>query len=114
MAATTPIAAVLGAYDRAYQIRFGVRAPIVRGKDAKLAQRLLALYSVEQLAEWLDVFFRVRDPFIQSSGYTFAVFAACIGTVIAAAHAERMQREAAAVPSSSLAAHLAKLRAAAQ
>ena len=78
------IKALLTRYDEGYQRKFGVRAPIVPGKDAAKAKHLLALYSFENLYEWLgDPFFESRDPFIRQSGYTFGVFASCLGKVIA-------------------------------
>lgn len=79
-----PISGLLTEYDGAYQRRFNVPAPIVRGKDQKLAKQLLDRYSLEQLTGWLQTFFTMRDPFVQQSGYTFGVFVACIGKVIAA------------------------------
>lgn len=78
------IKALLSRYDEAFQKKFGAPAPIVAHKDAPLAKRLLARYTPEQLGEWLDTFFSMRDPFIQQSGYTFGVFSSCLGKVIAA------------------------------
>lgn len=79
-----PIKEVLSDFDHEYFKVIGVRAPIVPGKDAKLAQGLLGKYSREQLCGWYPVFFSMRDDFIENSGYTFAVFCGCIGKVIAA------------------------------
>lgn len=78
------IKALLSAYDSAYRRKFGVPAPIVGAKDAALAKRLLARYSSDQLAGWVERFFELPDPFIMQSGYTFGVFASCLGKVIAA------------------------------
>jgi len=88
-----PIKALLSLYDAAYQQKFGVRAPIVGGRDAKLAQGLLELYGVEQLEDWLGVFFRLHDPFIQASGYGFNIFACCIGKCITAKPPPKAQPE---------------------
>ena len=85
--------ALLTAYDQTYQRQFGVPAPIVGAKDAKLAKTLLSRYTLAQLETWLDMFFRVPDPFIRQSGYTFGVFHACLGKVIAASTAAERQRE---------------------
>lgn len=77
------IKALLSRYDEGYQRKFGVRAPIIPGKDAAKAKHLLALYSFDQLVGWVDQFFQSPDPFIRQSGYTFGVFASCLGKVIA-------------------------------
>jgi len=82
---TSPIQSILAAYDAAFAEKFGAKAPIVPGKDAKLAQQLLAQYSPEQLGKWLPRFFASSDPFICGSSYSFGVFAACVGKIIAKA-----------------------------
>ena len=74
---------VLTVYDAGYVQHYGVRAPIVGAKDAKLAKGLLERgYTLAQLEDWLGVFFRHPDPFIAQSGHTFGVFVACIGKCI--------------------------------
>lgn len=78
------IKALLTQFDDAYTRKYGVKAPIIGSKDAPLAKRLLGLYTPEQLSHWIDVFFTMRDPFIERSGHTFGVFSACIAKVIAA------------------------------
>jgi hypothetical protein len=80
---------LLTVFDRAYQDRFGVRAPLTGAKDGKLASELLKLYQPVDLERWVRAFFQIPDPFIQQSGYTFGVFKACLGKVIA--YAERRQ-----------------------
>lgn len=79
------IKALLTLYEAGYVKRYGVKAPLVPSKDAPLAKRLLSRYTMEQLSHWLDVFFTMRDPFIERSGHTFGVFSACLAKVIAAA-----------------------------
>lgn len=79
----SPVHVVLRAYDDGYRVRFNVPAPISGGKDARLAKQLLAKYELERLLAWLRLFFTTRDTFIENSGYTFGVFAACIGKLIA-------------------------------
>ena len=83
---------VLTAFDVAYQGRFHERAPLSPSKDAKLAKGLLTRYSQEQLTRWMATFFRMRDPFIQQSGYTFGVFVACLGKVIVASQGQGPKR----------------------
>ena len=77
------IKALLSHYDEAYVKHMGVRS-LIGAKDAALAKRLLARYSLEQLTGWVDQFFVMADPFIEQSGYTFGVFSACLPKVIAA------------------------------
>lgn len=79
------IKALLSRYDEAYQQQYGVRAPIEPAKDSALAQKLLKRYSVDELTDWLRVFMRHPDPFIQSSGHTFGVFYKCLGKCITSA-----------------------------
>lgn len=74
---------LLTVYDRAFQKRFGVKYPISPSKDAALAKQLLALYTFEQLTEWIDGFFALEDAWIQQSGYSFGVFKSQLGKVIA-------------------------------
>ena len=78
------ITALLTYYDDAFTQKFGARYPISRAKDTALAKQLLALYTLEQLTEWIDSFFALEDAFIEQSGYSFGVFKSCLGKVIAA------------------------------
>lgn len=77
------IKALLSHYDEAFQRKFGYRYPDFTAKDAALAKRLLALYSLEQLIAWVDAFFDLDDEWIAKSGYTFVVFKSQLGKVIA-------------------------------
>lgn len=77
------IKALLSRYDEAFTKKFGVKYPISPSKDAALAKQLLALYTLEQLTEWIDGFFALEDAFIEQSGYSFGVFKSCLGKVIA-------------------------------
>lgn len=79
-----PIQALLSQFDAAWQRERGVKAPLVRPRDPALAKRLLSLYTLEQLTDWIDVFFQLRDPFIQKSGYGFDMFSNQIGKCITA------------------------------
>lgn len=80
----TTIKALLSHYDAAFTRKFGSAAPIIGAKDAALAKRLLARYTLEQLEGWVDRFFEIDDAFIRQSGYTFGVFSSCIGKLITA------------------------------
>jgi hypothetical protein len=79
------------AYDAAYQQQYGVRAPIEPAKDTALAKKLLARYTVDELTDWLGVFMRHPDPFIQGSGHTFGVFYKCLGKCITAPRPTRAE-----------------------
>ena len=87
-----PVHALMATYDRLFCGKFGYPAPIVRGKDHKLAKQLLERYDGGQLGEWLERFFSMDDAFIQQSGYTFGVFSACLGKIITAAPNRRNDR----------------------
>ncbi len=69
------ITALLTAYDQGYTAKFGDRPRIVPGKDAKLAQDLLKLKSLETLTGYFPRFFASTDELIVKAGYTFAIFA---------------------------------------
>lgn len=75
---------LISEYDRAFEDKFGQPAPVVRGKDHKLAKQLLERYELDNLRVWVWRFFKVDDAFIKQSGYTFGVFSSCIGKVITA------------------------------
>ena len=74
---------LLAVYDAEFRRRFRVPAPIVGKKDGPLAARLISRYEFEDLSRWVERFFAVPDPFIQQSGFPFAVFSACLAKVIA-------------------------------
>jgi hypothetical protein len=84
-----PVHALISEYDQAFEEKFGTRAPVVRGKDHKLAKQLLDRYELDRLREWVWRFFLMEDAFIKQSGYTFGVFASCIGKVITTPRPER-------------------------
>jgi hypothetical protein len=77
------IKALLSHYDAAFTQKFGARYPISPKKDCALAKQLLALYTFEQLAGWVDDFFALEDEWIEQSGYSFGVFRSQLGKVIA-------------------------------
>lgn len=79
-----PVHQLISEYDEAFSEKFGTRAPVVRGKDHRLAKQLLERYELDQLRGWVWKFFAVDDAFIKQSGYTFGVFSACLGKVITA------------------------------
>ena len=79
-----PTKALLASYDRCFQLFFHEPAPIVPGKDGKLAFDLLGVYPLEKLEGWLPVFFQLPDDWIRKSGFTFAIFASNIGKCITA------------------------------
>jgi len=81
------IPTLLGAYDRGFQAKFSEKAPIVPGKDAKLAKELIARYGMERLQAWLVRFWATTDPFIIQMGYTFSAFYMGIGKMITAKQA---------------------------
>lgn len=74
---------VLTAYDTRFQAKYGIRAPIQKGKDPAIAKWLLENYEFPQLEELFDAFFAIRDPFIESAGHGLGVLRACLPKVIA-------------------------------
>jgi hypothetical protein len=76
------IKALLTHYDAAFRKRFNEKYPVT-AKDAALAKRLLGIYELEQLTEWVDKFFELDDAWIKQTGYSFGVFSACLPKVIA-------------------------------
>lgn len=79
-----PIKDLLSYFDQQFRARFGKPYRVLGGRDAKLAQQLLAVYEMVDLRRWVDAFFESFDPFIRNSTYGFGVFASCIGKLIAA------------------------------
>src|SRR5688572_22432741 len=79
-----PVQQLIEEFNEAFLDKFGTKAPIVRGKDHKLAKLLLERYELDQLKGWAWKFFTVDDAFIKQSGYSFGVFSACLGKVITA------------------------------
>lgn len=79
-----PIRDLLTYFDQAYRRRFGKPYRVLGGRDAKLAQQLLAVYEMSDLQRWIDAFFETFDQFIRNSTYGFNVFSSCIGKLIAA------------------------------
>ena len=75
---------ILTAYDVAFRAQFHAPAPIIHGKDAKLAKGLVGRYTLPELERYLALFCRSRDSFIVSSTYSFGVFVACLGKLIVA------------------------------
>ncbi len=80
------IAALLATFDTAYQARLGLRYPFVGGKEAKLMQGLLKLYTVPQIESFIAAFFESHDDFIVGSGFSFGAFKGCLPKVIASIH----------------------------
>lgn len=76
---------LLTAYDTRFRAKFnGHPAPIVAGKDGKIAATLLARYPPADLERWLTAFFASQDSFICQSTYGLGVFQSVLGKLIAA------------------------------
>ena len=75
---------LLKTYDEMYHGALGESAPIVWGRDGKLAKELLATYPYAKLAKWLRDFFASTDRFIREGGFTFPSFHYNLGKLIAA------------------------------
>lgn len=58
--------------------------PTHTGKDRGIVKHLLKTHTVDQLVEWLGMFFDSDDAFIERSGYTLGVFASQIDRLIVA------------------------------
>jgi phage replication O-like protein O len=64
---------LIDSYHRKFMDKFKDR-PLIQAQDAKLAETLLRVYSIEKLNSWLDIYFQSQDPFVQQNGYKFSVF----------------------------------------
>lgn len=84
-----PIRDLLACFDAHYLEQTGVRYPFSPGKDAKLMQGLRALYTDEQIRQFIGAYFASDDPFIQASGYSFGVFRGCLPQLIQQAQGAR-------------------------
>jgi hypothetical protein len=83
-APTAPTRALLTQFDSLHHAKFGTKAAIRAGKDAKLLaelwrQRQGDPVTVEAL---MTLFFAASDPFIQNAGYTVGVFVSQIGKLL--------------------------------
>jgi hypothetical protein len=77
------IKSLLSRYDEAFTQKFGARYPISASKDAAIAKQLLSRYTLEQLSEWIDIFFALEDAWLAGTTYSFGVFRSQLGKVIA-------------------------------
>lgn len=86
-----PIQDLLGCFDQLYQQHNdGLRYPINGGKEAKIVQGLLEVYTVQQLKDFMAAFFEIEDDFIEQSGHSIGVFRGCLPKVIK--HARQSQK----------------------
>lgn len=76
-----PIKQILSQFDQHYQRLTGLPYP-VSGKDAKLMADLLKVYGEDRLAQLVDHFFQMSDPFIAQAGWSVGVFRGCLPKVI--------------------------------
>lgn len=80
---SAPTRELLSYFDALHVSRFGERAVIQGGKDAKLIAGLATSHGAERVKELMAVFFQVRDPFVAQAGYTVGVFVSQAGKLIA-------------------------------
>jgi len=62
--------------------RFGATYKANFGKDGAIVKRLLKTDSLEDLKKYDEVFFRMKDPFIEGSGYTLGIFENQINKIV--------------------------------
>ena len=77
-----PTVELLTYFDRCHVERFGVRAVIRGGKDAKLLAALCKSHGADAVRDLIAEFFRSRDPWVRSRGYTVGVFYSMAGALI--------------------------------
>jgi hypothetical protein len=68
---------LIEAYHDGFVARFHTKPAINGAKDGRLLKVLTESHGDDRVRQLLDWFFRIRDPFIQNSGYTVGVFQAC-------------------------------------
>jgi len=69
-----PIRYILTRFDLGFLAKIGDRHPTFSGKDAKLAERMLKQFSVDRIAQMVDVFFKQVDEWTLDKGYGFNIF----------------------------------------
>lgn len=70
-------------WEETFKEKFGQPYLVSWGKEGKLVKSLLKTYSLTQLKNLAEIFFKSGDHFIQSSGYTIGAFYSQINKLIA-------------------------------
>lgn len=81
-AAPTDTVPLLTVYHDGFVGKFGQKPAITGAKDGKLLKLLTDSHSDVTVRQLLGWFFRIRDPFIQGTGYTVGVFYACFNKLL--------------------------------
>jgi len=79
-----PIREFLGEHERLFVAKFNFKPTKYNGKDAKVAQRVIERYGLEQSVRLLGEFFASTDEFIGKTGHGVNVFEGQINRLITA------------------------------
>lgn len=80
---SAPTRELLTAFDQLHENRFGHRAVIQGGKDAKLLAGLCQSHGAEVVHALIQDFFASKDRFILDAGFTVGVFVSQAGKLLA-------------------------------
>jgi len=69
---------------------FGVKMPVVGGRDAKAIKPLLQQYSLEKLQGWWDEYLRDTEPFINRQGRDIAKFISHVARYVTRGRAQKI------------------------
>jgi len=69
--------------------KFGETFKPTFGREGAAIKRLLKTYSLEDLKKYDEIFFRMKDPFIEGSGYTLGILENQINKVVVEAKKEK-------------------------
>lgn len=73
---------LLSFWDGLYTKHVGARYPFNAGRDSKWIKEWRAVYSDDDIRQFMSAFFDMDDDFIQNSGYGLGVFRGCLPKVI--------------------------------
>lgn len=76
------VKALIDFYSNMFKAKFGKPPVINGGKDGATFKRLLKTYSLDQLKDLVDKFFKMDDEFVKKAGFTTSVFASQINKIV--------------------------------
>lgn len=68
---------LLAAFAEQFHVKTGLAPTLLPGRDGKLLKDLAAIHGEAQVRRMIGWFFRVRDPFLKSAGYTVGALFGC-------------------------------------
>jgi len=86
-------AQVIDHYFKLFEKKFGSKPDFNGGKDGRLFQQILKTHGKEKTIALLDLFFEIKDDFIENTGYTVGVFKSQINKLIIEDAKRRKKKE---------------------